>query len=77
MMQMPVIADAGYESWRAKEAKTSDEEVADQWGPRAQRGPLWEATTAITVIHSGCDVIRMRHPRAVAAVQKALKELQG
>jgi acetyl-CoA decarbonylase/synthase complex subunit delta len=77
MMQMPVIADAGYESWRAKEAKTSDEEVADQWGPRAQRGPLWEATTAITVIHSGCDVIRMRHPRAVAAVQKALKELRG
>jgi acetyl-CoA decarbonylase/synthase complex subunit delta len=76
MMQMPVIADAGYESWRAKEAKTSDEEAGEEWGPRAERGPLWEATTAITLIHSGCDLIRMRHPRAVAAVQNALNGLQ-
>jgi len=76
MMMMPVIVDAGYESWRAKEAKTPDDE-APEWGAQAERGPLWEATTAITLIHAGCDIIRMRHPRAVATVRKALAGLQG
>jgi acetyl-CoA decarbonylase/synthase complex subunit delta len=77
MMMMPVIADAGYESWRAKEAKTSDAEAPPEWGPQAGRGPMWEATTAITLINAGCDIIRMRHPQAVAAVKKALAGLQG
>lgn len=76
MMQMPVICDAGYESWRAKEAKTPDAE-APEWGPQAQRGPMWEATTAITLIQAGADIVRMRHPQAVAAVRKALQALQG
>ena len=76
MMQMPVIADCGHESWRAKEAKTDDAE-APEWGPRAQRGPMWEAATAIMLAQAGSDIIRMRHPRAVAAVKKALAELQA
>lgn len=76
MMMMPVIADAGHEAWRAKEAKTPDDE-APEWGPRAQRGPLWEATTAMMLVQAGCDIVRMRHPRAVAAVRNALAELQG
>jgi len=76
MMMMPVICDAGYEAWRAKEAKTPDVE-APEWGPQAQRGPMWEATTAIALINGASDIIRMRHPRAVATVKKALKALQG
>ncbi|MFP4056008.1 MAG: CO dehydrogenase/acetyl-CoA synthase subunit delta [Candidatus Brocadiia bacterium] len=76
MMMMPVIADAGHEAWRAKEAKLPEDE-APEWGPQAERGPMWEATTAITLVHAGCDVVRMRHPRAVAAVKKALAGLQG
>lgn len=76
MMMMPVICDAGYESWRAKEAKTGDDEAA-AWGPQADRGPAWEATTAIALIQAGCDIVRMRHPRAVGAVKKALAGLQG
>ena len=76
MMMMPVICDAGHESWRAKEAKAPDAEGA-AWGPQAQRGPMWEATSAMMLIHSGADIVRMRHPRAVAAVKKALAGLQG
>ena len=76
MMQMPVICDAGHESWRAKEAKTEDAEAPD-WGPRSDRGPMWEAATAIALIQAGADIIRMRHPRAVAAVKRALAGLQG
>ncbi len=77
MMMMPVIADAGHEAWRAKEAKATDDEAAAEWGPQAQRGPLWEATTAMMLVQAGCDIIRMRHPRAVAAVRNALGGLQG
>ena len=76
MMMMPVICDVGYESWRAKEAKLPEAE-APEWGPQEPRGIMWEATTAITLIHAGCDIVRMRHPRAVAAVKKALAGLQG
>ena len=76
MMMMPVICDVGYEAWRAKEARIPDDE-APEWGPQAERGVTWEATTAITLIHAGCDIIRMRHPRAVAAVKKALAGLQN
>jgi len=38
---------------------------------------MWEAATAIMLAQAGCDIIRMRHPRAVAAVKKALAGLQG
>ena len=76
MMMMPVICDAGYEAWRAKEAKTPDAE-APQWGVQAQRGPMWEAATAIALVNAACDIVRMRHPKAVAAVKKALEALQG
>ncbi len=76
MMMMPVICDVGYESWRAKEAKTPEAE-APEWGPQAQRGPMWEAASAIALVQAGADIIRMRHPEAVAAVKRALKGLQG
>jgi len=76
MMMMPVICDAGHESWRAKEAKTLDADAPD-WGRQADRGPLWEAASAIALIHAGCDIVRMRHPRAVGAVKRALARLQG
>ncbi|MBM4036121.1 MAG: acetyl-CoA decarbonylase/synthase complex subunit delta [Planctomycetes bacterium] len=76
MMMMPVICDVGYESWRAKEAKSSDAE-APEWGAQAQRGPMWETASAIALVQAGADIIRMRHPKAVAAVKKALGGLQG
>lgn len=76
MMAMPVICDVGYESWRAKEAKSSDAE-APEWGPQAERGPMWEATTAAALVQSGCDILRMRHPKAVAEIKKTLAKLYG
>lgn len=66
MMAMPAICDVGYESWRAKEAKLVD---APGWGDVADRGPMWEAATAVCLLQAGVDIIRMRHPRAVAAVK--------
>ena len=76
MMMMPVMVDAGNESWRAKEAKAEDAEFPE-WGPAVERGPAWEMVTAVTLLQAGGDIIRMRHPRAVAAVREALAGLQG
>jgi acetyl-CoA decarbonylase/synthase complex subunit delta len=74
MMAQAVIADAGYESWRAKEAKGEDADFPE-WGRRDDRGPLWEATTAADLLMSGVDIIRMRHPAAVASVKRLIDQL--
>ena len=71
MMAMPVICDVGFESWRAKEAKVTD---APAWGDASDRGPMWEAVTAICLLQSGVDMIRMRHPRAVAIVKNFISQ---
>ncbi len=74
MMSMPVICDVGHEAWRSKEAKSNDNDVP-QWGPREERGPMWETITATSLLQSGVDIIRMNHPRAVAAVKKCIDRL--
>jgi acetyl-CoA decarbonylase/synthase complex subunit delta len=72
MMAMPIICDVGYEAWRAKEAKLED--VAG-WGAVADRGPSWEAATAICLLQAGADIIRMRHPKAVATVKNFINQI--
>ncbi|MDN3515160.1 MAG: acetyl-CoA decarbonylase/synthase complex subunit delta [Candidatus Brocadia sp.] len=74
MMSMPVICDVGHEAWRTKEAKSGDSEVP-QWGSQSERGPMWEAITAIGLLQSGVDIIRMNHPKAVATVKKCIDRL--
>jgi acetyl-CoA decarbonylase/synthase complex subunit delta len=72
MMAMPAICDVGYEAWRAKEAKLED---APGWGDAADRGPMWEAATAICLLQAGVDIIRMRHPRAVKIVKNFINKV--
>ncbi|MBA7690022.1 Corrinoid/iron-sulfur protein small subunit [subsurface metagenome] len=72
MMAMPAICDVGYESWRAKEAKLVD---APGWGAAGDRGPMWEATTAICLLQAGVDIIRMRHPRAATTVKHFINQI--
>jgi len=72
MMAMPAICDVGYEAWRAKEAKLAD---APGWGDVKDRGPMWETATAICLLQAGVDIIRMRHPRAVAAVRNFINQI--
>ena len=74
MMMMPVLVDAGNEAWRAKEAKAEDSELPE-WGPRVHRGPTWEMVTAVTLLQAGADIIRMRHPKAIAGVRRVIDDL--
>jgi acetyl-CoA decarbonylase/synthase, CODH/ACS complex subunit delta len=76
LMALPVIADIGTEAWRAKEAKVSTED-APAWGDALRRGPLWEAATAVALLQSGVDILRMRHPAAIAAVKAYIDALWG
>lgn len=73
-MATPVICDVGHEAWRAKEAKATDIE-APQWGSFAERGIMWEAITAVTLLQSGVDLIRMYHPKAVSIVKEHIDKL--
>jgi len=73
LMAAPVICDVGYETWRCKESKAD----LPQWGDSAKRGPLWEATTAVSLLQSGVDIVRMRHPAAVAVVKAYIDSVWG
>ena len=72
-MAPPVILDVGYEAWRAKEARSSNE----AWGPADRRGPAWEAITATDLLQGGADLLVMRHPQAVEVVRNTVNQLVG
>jgi acetyl-CoA decarbonylase/synthase complex subunit delta len=74
MLAMPVIASAGFEAWKAKEARTPEGEMP-AWGDQRGRGVMWEALTALALIHSGADIVRMCHPDAVRIVRDVIDRL--
>jgi len=76
LMAQPVLLDVGHEVWRAKEARSGDE-VAEVWGPIAERGPAWEAVTAGDLLQGGCDLLVMRHPKAMEIVRQTAGQLVG
>jgi acetyl-CoA decarbonylase/synthase complex subunit delta len=76
MMASPFICFVGQETWRTKEVKASVSEFPS-WGPEAERGIIWEALTAVALLQAGADILVMRHPTAVAKVQKYLDELMA
>ncbi len=55
-------------AWAAREAWLK---MTAEWEPRELRGPLWEVTTALTLLTAGVDVFMMMHPAAV----KTLKDV--
>ena len=57
-------------AWAAREAWMK---MPSEWEPRELRGPLWEVTTALTLLLAGVDLFMMMHPAAV----KTLKEVIG
>ncbi|MCX6357928.1 MAG: acetyl-CoA decarbonylase/synthase complex subunit delta [Candidatus Aureabacteria bacterium] len=74
MMQMPFINFVGPEVWKVKEVKVP-EQKEPQWGSRAERGVLWEISTAVALLHAGADLLVMRHPEAIAVVERTIDGL--
>lgn len=73
-MALPILCDIGSQAWAVKEAKAPEEEVPG-WGERRFRGPMWEATTAYVYLMAGADILVMRHPLAMRAVQGMIAKL--
>jgi acetyl-CoA decarbonylase/synthase complex subunit delta len=74
MMALPFICLVGQEAWRAKEAKVSAQEFP-LWGKEKERGIIWEALTATSLIQAGADLLVMRHPEAIEKVKKYIDGL--
>ena len=59
-------------AWAAREAWM---EMPQEWEPRELRGPLWELTTALTLLFAGVDLFMMMHPAAVKAMKDTINQL--
>lgn len=74
MTQQPMICQAGEEVWRQKEARATTD-VPEAWGDLATRGVAWEITTGLTLFEAGADIVLVRHPDSLSALQAALDDL--
>ena len=61
-------------AWAAREAWLK---MDDRWEPRELRGPLWEVTTALTLLLSGVDMFMMIHPAAVKTLKDVINNLSS
>ncbi len=64
-LQMPMISDVSV-SWNAQEAIIEK----PQYGDSKNRGVVWEATTAISTINAGADLVIARHPSTIKYLKK-------
>ncbi len=74
MTQMPIINDIAPEVWKVKEAKES-EESSPEWGDQESRGINWEVISCMSLLLSGSNILVMRHPKAVALINKVITKL--
>ncbi|MCX7926828.1 MAG: acetyl-CoA decarbonylase/synthase complex subunit delta [Candidatus Omnitrophica bacterium] len=72
MMAMPFICMIGQEAWRSKEARASQQDFPT-WGEATARGIIWEATTAVSFLQAGADILVMRHPQAIEKVRQYIE----
>lgn len=61
-------------AWAAREAWM---EMTPEWEPSELRGPLWEVTTALTLLLAGVDLFMMMHPAAVKTLKDIVNQLLG
>lgn len=69
MLSMPIITFVGEETFKVKEAKTSNYDK--NWGDYNQRAIMWEIATASSIVSSGANIVVLFHPESI----KTLKEL--
>ncbi len=74
VMQPPMVADVGMYVWKIKETQASEQDLPE-WGSLRERGILWEALTATTLMLAGAELLIMRHPDAVSLVNTFIDEM--
>jgi len=73
-MQPPMLGDVGMYVWKVKETLAPESDLP-HWGSAEERGIAWEAVTAMSLLMAGAELLIMRHPKAVEAVQNMIAEL--
>ena len=68
MLNMPLIAFAGEEALKAKEAKTNT--MPKSLGDFKTRSMMFEITTAAAVIAAGANLIVLEHPESINTLKK-------
>ena len=68
MLDMPIIVFCGEETFKAKEARSEQENYV--WGDVKNRALLWEITTATALINAGADCAVVWNPDTVRAIKK-------
>ncbi|MEM2911386.1 MAG: CO dehydrogenase/acetyl-CoA synthase subunit delta [Candidatus Bathyarchaeia archaeon] len=61
-------------AWAAREAWMK---MSPEFEPRELRGPLWELTTAFTLLLAGVDLFMMMHPAAVKTMKDVITQLMS
>ena len=74
MTQQPMIVTPGEETWKVKESKVG-KGVPETWGDWKQRALDWEAITATAIIHSGADLVVLRHPDSLKRIRSLIDNL--
>ena len=70
ILQVPIVSDCSV-AWKAREAHMEEPTLGDP----ETRAPFWEATTALSAINAGADLVILRHPHTVELVRKSVEEL--
>jgi acetyl-CoA decarbonylase/synthase complex subunit delta len=76
MTQQPMLVTPNEEAWKTKEAKVG-EGVPAAWGDWKRRAINWETLTATSLLHSGADVVVIRHPETVKRVKAMIQNLMA
>lgn len=63
MLNMPIIAFIGEESYRSKEAKSNT--FTEEWGDFKTRSLMWEITGATAMLVAGANIVVVWHPKCI------------
>jgi acetyl-CoA decarbonylase/synthase complex subunit delta len=74
LLSQPMINFVGWEVWKTKEAKATEEEMPE-WGGEIKRGEFWETVTAISYLQAGADLLVMNHPDSIKRVKEIINDL--
>lgn len=74
MMQPPMFLDLSSVVWKVKEVKAPEADLSG-WGNVVERGVHWEASTAMSLLMAGGEILVMTSPRAIQTVEKTIDQL--
>lgn len=70
MLNMPIIAFIGEESYRAKESKLDT--FSTNWGTLDKRASMWELSGAAAMISAGANIVVVWNPQSIGVLKGLL-----